>query len=202
MPLSRVTATLPTDLVKAADRLARKLDVSRSAVLAEALRTHLSRQPGRPASPGGVAEAAVVPYEVGPRVPLREASDVALLAELQRRLGAPPGTADPAVADALPGQARIGFHPAKIAELCRRHHIRRLSLFGSVLRDDFRPDSDVDVLVEFEREKTPGFGIIGIERELSEIFGGRRVDLVTKNALHRLIRDRVLAAAQELYAAA
>lgn len=62
----------------------------------------------------------------------------------------------------------------QIAEFCRRHHIRRLAFFGSVLRDDFTPDSDVDVLVEFELGKTPGFAFVGMEEELSQI-PGRRV---------------------------
>jgi len=65
-----------------------------------------------------------------------------------------------------------------IADFCRRHHIVRLALFGSVLRDDFRPDSDVDVLVEFEEGHTPGFAFAGMESELSELIG-RKVDLRT-----------------------
>lgn len=103
---------------------------------------------------------------------------------------------------ATPEGVRIRFDPEDLAALCRRHHISTLSLFGSVLRDDFRPDSDVDLLVEFEPEHTPGFGIVAIERELSGIFGGHRVDLVTTVALHRLIRDRVLREARKLYVAA
>jgi len=73
-----------------------------------------------------------------------------------------------------------GFERSRqtIAGFCRKHHIRRLALFGSVLRDDFRPESDVDMLVEFESGATPGFGFIGIQDELSEILG-RRVDLHT-----------------------
>jgi predicted nucleotidyltransferase len=88
-----------------------------------------------------------------------------------------------------------------VADFCRRHHIRRLSLFGSVLRDDFRPDSDVDVLVEFEEGKTPGLAFFSMGDELSEILG-RQVDLNTKGGLSKYFRDEVLAEAQQLYVAA
>lgn len=87
----------------------------------------------------------------------------------------------------------------KIAEFCQRHYVRKLSLFGSVLRDDFHPGSDVDVLVEFEPGKTPGFKIVTMQQELSEIFGGRLVDLRTPNELSRYIRDRVLTEASVQY---
>ena len=70
-----------------------------------------------------------------------------------------------------------------------------------MLRSDFGPTSDVDVLVEFEPGKTPGLAIVDIEEELSALFGGRRVDLATPNSLHRLIRDQVLAGAAVQYAA-
>ena len=80
----------------------------------------------------------------------------------------------------------------KIAEFCRRHQIRKLSLFGSVLRDDFRPDSDVDVLVEFEPGCTVGLpSMAGLELELSEILG-RNVDLRTPGDLSRYFRDEVV----------
>ena len=79
-------------------------------------------------------------------------------------------------------RARIALPQAEIAAFCRRHHIRRLALFGSALRDDFRPDSDVDVLVEFEPGKTPGFAFFGMQEELSEIVG-RQVDLNTHDCL-------------------
>ncbi len=91
----------------------------------------------------------------------------------------------------------------QIAEFCRRHHIRRLSLFGSILREDFRLDgarpSDVDVLVEFEPGHTPGWEIVTIEEELSDLFGGRRVDLVNPKYLNRRLRDRVLGSAELCY---
>jgi predicted nucleotidyltransferase len=92
--------------------------------------------------------------------------------------------------------------PTALRAFCRRHHIHRLSLFGSVLRDDFRPDSDVDVLVEFAPGHTPGLALIQMQEELSGLLDGRRVDLVTPRFLNRHIRDQVLSTAQELYAAA
>ncbi|MCH7937414.1 MAG: nucleotidyltransferase family protein [Proteobacteria bacterium] len=88
----------------------------------------------------------------------------------------------------------------KIADFCRRHHIRRLALFGSVLRDDFGPESDVDVLVEFEEGHVPGFAFFAMEAELSAIIG-RKVDLNTPGFLSRYFRDRVLAEAEVQYAA-
>lgn len=96
---------------------------------------------------------------------------------------------------------RIEIDQSELEEFCRRHHIRRLALFGSVLRQDFGPQSDVDVLVEFEPGHTPGLAFMRMERELSELFGGRPVDLVTPRFLNHRIRDRVLAEAQTQYAA-
>ncbi|MDD5398060.1 MAG: nucleotidyltransferase family protein [Dehalococcoidia bacterium] len=89
---------------------------------------------------------------------------------------------------------------SKLATFCRRHHIKRLSFFGSVLRDDFRPDSDVDVLVEFEPGHTPGWDIVSIEDELSSILA-RNVDLHTRNDLSRYMRDQVIREAKVQYAA-
>jgi len=86
-----------------------------------------------------------------------------------------------------------------VAELCKKHHIRRLSLFGSVLRPDFRDDSDVDVLVEFEPDCTPGFGFFGIQEELSELLS-RKVDLNTPQFLNPYFRDRVMEEAEVEYA--
>ena len=100
---------------------------------------------------------------------------------------------------------RAGIPIEQLAEFCRRHHIRRLSLFGSILREDFRPagdrPSDVDALVEFEPGHTPGWEIVTIEEELSRLFGGRRVDLVNPKYLNRRLRDRVLASAELCYEA-
>jgi predicted nucleotidyltransferase len=77
--------------------------------------------------------------------------------------------------------------------------MRRLWLFGSALRADFGPSSDVDLLVEFEPGHTPGWEIVDIEEELSQVFGGRRVDMVNPKYLNRRLKDRVLAAAQLQY---
>jgi predicted nucleotidyltransferase len=89
----------------------------------------------------------------------------------------------------------------EIADFCRRHHIRKLSLFGSVLREDFRADSDVDVLVEFEPEHVPGlFALAGMARELSPLLGGRQVDLRTPQDLSPYFRDEVLGSAEVQYA--
>ena len=90
---------------------------------------------------------------------------------------------------------------AELSTFCRRHHVRRLSLFGSVLGPDFRADSDVDVLVEFEPGHTPGFfGLFDMQEQLSQILAGRNVDLRTPADLSRYFRGRVLAEAQVIYA--
>lgn len=89
----------------------------------------------------------------------------------------------------------------RLAELCRRWKIRELALFGSVLRDDFGPESDVDVLIEYEPGTSLGFRVFDLERELSALFGGRRVDVVPRKYLNRRLRDRVLAEAKVQYAA-
>ena len=99
-----------------------------------------------------------------------------------------------------PPKLKIEVPQDKIADFCRRQHIRKLSLFGSVLRDDFGPESDIDVLVEFEPEHVPGFiRLAGMEFELAEILGGRKVDMNTPNSLSRYFRDKVLAEAQVQY---
>ena len=96
--------------------------------------------------------------------------------------------------------ARLSAPREEIAQFCRRHHIRKLSLFGSVLRDDFRPDSDIDVLVEFEPGHAVGFAIIDMEEELSGLFGGHKVDIVQEKFLNKRLRGRVLADAEVQYA--
>lgn len=89
-----------------------------------------------------------------------------------------------------------------IAEFCRKYHVRRLSLYGSILRDDFRSDSDIDVLVEFEPGRVPGLlRMAGLEIELSAILG-RKSDVRTPAELSRHFRERVLEEAQEQYVAA
>ncbi len=96
-------------------------------------------------------------------------------------------------------QARVPIDRQQIARFCRRHHIRKLALFGSVLRDDFRPDSDVDVLVEFEPGHTLGLlRMAGLELELGDLLG-RRVDLRTPAELSRYFRDEVVRGAEVQY---
>jgi uncharacterized protein len=95
-------------------------------------------------------------------------------------------------------QVKIKVPGDKIITFCRRHHISRLAIFGSVLRDDFRPDSDIDVLVEFEPGYTPGLAFFTMETELSQILG-RKVDLNTPQFLSRYFRNQVLAEAEVMY---
>ena len=100
-------------------------------------------------------------------------------------------------------RAGIKIPQAEIAAFCRRSHIRKLALFGSVLRNDFRSDSDIDVLVEFEPNHVPGFiRLGGMELELSALLGGRKVDMNTPLCLSPYFRDKVLAEAEVLYAEA
>jgi predicted nucleotidyltransferase len=96
---------------------------------------------------------------------------------------------------------RIQIDRDQIAEFCRKHHIKRLALFGSVLREDFGPDSDVDVLVEFEEGHVPGLvRLAGMERELGVLLG-RQTDIRTAEDLSRYFRAAVVAAAEVQYAA-
>ncbi len=95
---------------------------------------------------------------------------------------------------------RILIDEGEIAEFSKRNHIRKLALFGSVLRDDFTPDSDVDVLVEFAPGHTPGFAFFSMQEELSPILG-RRVDLNTPGWISRHFRDRVIKEAEVHYVA-
>ena len=95
---------------------------------------------------------------------------------------------------------QIDIPKEQIEQFCQRHHIRKLSLFGSVLRDDFRPDSDIDFLVEFEPGKTPDFfKIVSMEMELSEMLEGRKIDLRTPNELSVYFRERVIKEAMVQY---
>ena len=90
-----------------------------------------------------------------------------------------------------------------LAQFCKAHHIRRLSLFGSQLKGTARPDSDVDLLVEFDPDHVPGLlGIASMELTLSEMLGGRRVDLRTAQDLSRYFRDEVVRSAEVQYVAA
>lgn len=97
--------------------------------------------------------------------------------------------------------SRIMVSRDELADFCRRHHIHKLSFFGSVLREDFGPESDVDVLVEFEPSHVPGFiRLFEIEQEFSVLIGGARPDFVTFKSLNQRIQDRVLAEAEVQYA--
>jgi hypothetical protein len=95
--------------------------------------------------------------------------------------------------------AGITIHKERLAEFCRSNHIRRLALFGSIIHGEFRPDSDLDVLVEFERGHVPGLDFFRMQEELSELFG-RQVDLNTPKFLSPYIRKQVLREAEVLYA--
>jgi hypothetical protein len=98
--------------------------------------------------------------------------------------------------------ASLAVDRVALAALCRRHQIRRISLFGSTLRGAERPDSDVDLLVEFEPTATPGLlGLAGIEGELSALLGGRRADLRTAQDLSPHFRNEVIRTAEVQYAA-
>ena len=117
----------------------------------------------------------------------------------------PSGTMQPegysAAGEGGPMSLGIEVDQAGIADFCRRSRIRRLSFFGSVLRDDFRPESDVDVLVEFDPDAVVGyFAMARMERELGELFA-RRVDFRTPQEISRHFRDKVLEEAQETYVA-
>ena len=99
-------------------------------------------------------------------------------------------------------KSNIDIPQEKIAEFCRRHYIRRLALFGSALRDNFTPDSDVDVLVEFEPGTRVGMiRLAGIELELSSILG-RKVDMNTPGFISKYFRNQVLEEAEDQYVAA
>ncbi len=101
--------------------------------------------------------------------------------------------------------ARIRIPEARIADFCRANGIRRLELFGSVLRDDFGPDSDIDVMVEFEPGRTPGLRFFALEAELGEILG-RKVDLLTRRSVedspNYIFRKDALSRVETIYDAA
>ncbi len=100
----------------------------------------------------------------------------------------------------MKNRSRIRVSKRKIVEFCERNHIRSLSFFGSVLRDDFTSNSDIDLLVEFDPANVPGlFDLVRMEEELSYIFNGRKVDMRTPRDLSRYFRNDVLATAEALY---
>jgi len=96
---------------------------------------------------------------------------------------------------------KIKIPREKLAEFCQRHHIRKLAFFGSVLREDFGPDSDVDILVEFEPGHVPGLAFFAMQDELSRILG-RKVDLNTAGFISKYFRDEVLSESKVEYGAA
>ena len=98
--------------------------------------------------------------------------------------------------------ARLALDAAQIEAVCRRHHIRKLALFGSQLKGTARPDSDIDLLVEFVPDARPTlFDLAQIEIELSQALGGRKVDVRTPQDLSRFFRDEVVRTAQVQYVA-
>ena len=101
--------------------------------------------------------------------------------------------------------SQISIPKDALASFCRKHGIHRLSIFGSALRDDFRPESDIDLLVEFEPGRIPGlFGVAGMELELSELFG-RDIDLVTRTEVEEsrnyIRRENILRSTEVVYEA-
>ncbi|MEO5338104.1 MAG: nucleotidyltransferase family protein [Magnetospirillum sp. WYHS-4] len=96
--------------------------------------------------------------------------------------------------------ARLSIDGKRIEGFCKAHHVRRLALFGSVLRDDFGPDSDLDILVEFVPGLEPGLEFFAMQDELADMLG-RRVDLNTPGFLSRHFRDRVVREAEVIYEA-
>jgi uncharacterized protein len=97
--------------------------------------------------------------------------------------------------------SKVSVDPERLAEFCRQNGVRRLAVFGSALRDDFGPASDVDVLIEFEPGRTPGLRFFWMQEELSRLFD-RTVDLHTPASLSRHFRSQVLAEAEDQYVAA
>jgi uncharacterized protein len=95
-------------------------------------------------------------------------------------------------------ERNIRIDREQIADFCRRNHIRRLALFGSVLRDDFRPDSDVDVLVEFEPGTRVGWEFVSMADEMESILG-RNVDFVTRANISHYIKDKVERESEVIY---
>ena len=97
-------------------------------------------------------------------------------------------------------KTNIKIPKGEISDFCKRNHIRHLAFFGSIQRNDFKPGSDVDVLVEFEPGRTPGFfKLFDMEEELSSLLGGRKVDLRTPGDLSRYFREKIKKEAETYY---
>jgi hypothetical protein len=123
-------------------------------------------------------------------------------AEVREAVQPWPAPAPGPTADRVPvarGAAALEIDRARLAEICRRHHIRRLSVFGSALRGDFGPASDVDFLVEFDRRIPIGLRIFDVEADLASLIGGRRPDLVNPRFLNPRLKSGILASARVLY---
>ena len=98
---------------------------------------------------------------------------------------------------------QVSVSKTTLTAFCQENGIRRLAVFGSALRDDFGPDSDIDLLVEFEPDRIPGLlGVAGMELTLSELFAGRKVDMRTAEDLSPYFRQEVLDKAEVQYARA
>ena len=96
--------------------------------------------------------------------------------------------------------SQVSVSKTALAAFCQEHGIKRLAIFGSALREDFGPESDIDVLVEFEPDRIPGLlGVAGMELELAELFTGRKVDMRTPEDLSPYFRQDVLATAEVQY---
>ncbi len=99
-------------------------------------------------------------------------------------------------------KVKLSFSREDLASFCKEHGIKRMAIFGSGLRDDFQPGSDVDILAEFDSAHIPTlFDIAGMEQDLSKFFCGRKVDLRTPEDLSRYFRQQVVSEAEVLYAA-
>jgi len=94
---------------------------------------------------------------------------------------------------------QVAINNKEIADFCVRNHIRKLSLFGSVLTGEFRPDSDIDVLVIYDPQYSVGFRIFRMEEELSKLFDGRKIDIVNEKYINPRMKEQVLTGAEVLY---
>ncbi len=148
-----------------------------------------------------LTEAGIIRREVqGRQVYYQANMQCPVFAELKSLLAGdiPSSVPEPQRVTAGRAEGNIRVPQEKLAEFCRRHHITRLAFFGSVLRSDFRPDSDIDVLVEFAPGHVPGFAFFAMESELS-ILLGRKVDLHTAPDLSRYFRNEVVRDAEVKY---
>lgn len=137
----------------------------------------------------------------GPLETWHAALDALLPEGFGEGIDAEPGPGSASSEASAERRPRVEISRDRLAYLCRQHGIRRLLLFGSALRDDFGPQSDVDLLVEFEPGADPSWRLPSVELEFSEAFGGHPVEMIEPECLDRYIRRRVLDEAEEIYAA-